>query len=60
MANLTPEEIETYRREGVVVPRYRLPEARVAGLVAALDRVITANPGVRPEKLIVSVRSPRP
>lgn len=38
MANLTPEEIETYRREGVVVPRYRLPEARVAGLVAALDR----------------------
>ncbi len=52
MASLTPEEIETYHRDGIVVPKFRLPKERVDALVAALDGVIEANPGVRPEKLI--------
>ncbi|MEM8753257.1 MAG: phytanoyl-CoA dioxygenase family protein [Pseudomonadota bacterium] len=52
MAALTEAEIAAYRREGYVVPAFRLDEARVAALRDALDRVIAANPGVRPEKLI--------
>lgn len=52
MARLTAEERETYQRDGVVAPAFRLDADRVAGLVAALDRVIADNPGVRPEKLI--------
>lgn len=52
MAHLSAAEIETYRRDGVVIPDFRLPAARVDALVAELDRVIEANPGVRPEKLI--------
>jgi hypothetical protein len=30
MARLHPDEIECYRQEGWVVPRFRLPAARVA------------------------------
>ncbi|MEM7544825.1 MAG: phytanoyl-CoA dioxygenase family protein [Pseudomonadota bacterium] len=52
MAGLTAEEVETYRRDGIVVPSFRLPQARMNALVAELDRVIADNPGVRPEKLI--------
>jgi ectoine hydroxylase-related dioxygenase (phytanoyl-CoA dioxygenase family) len=52
MAQLLAGEIEHYRREGWVVPRYRLPAARVAAMVGALDALIAANPGVRPEKLV--------
>ena len=52
MAKLRPEEAEHYRTEGWVIPRFRLPAARVALLVRALDVLIRANPGVRPEKLV--------
>ena len=50
--NLTPEEIATYRRDGLVIPRYRLGPDRVAQLEGALDRLLADNPGVRPEQLI--------
>jgi hypothetical protein len=52
VASLSAEEVEHYRREGYVVPRYRLPEARVRELAQALDKLIADNPGVRPEKLV--------
>ena len=52
MARLQPDEIEHYRREGWVVPRYRLLPARVAAMVRALERLLRENPGVRPEKLV--------
>lgn len=52
MPFLTADEISHFHREGYVIPRYRLPPARVADLRATLDRLIAQNPGVRPEKLV--------
>lgn len=52
MASLSPDEIDAYHRDGIVIPRFRLPKPKVDRLVDELDRVIAANPGVRPEKLI--------
>jgi len=52
MAQLEVDEIEHYRKEGWVIPRFRLPSARVAELVTALDELIRDNPGVRPERLV--------
>jgi ectoine hydroxylase-related dioxygenase (phytanoyl-CoA dioxygenase family) len=49
---LSPDEIEHYHREGWVVPHFRLPQARVAAMVAALEDLLRNNPGVRPEKLV--------
>jgi hypothetical protein len=51
-ARLSPDEIAAYRRDGLVVPRYRLPPAQLAHLQRALDELIAANPDVRPEQLI--------
>ena len=52
MAALHPDEIEQYQREGWVVPRYRLPPARVVAMAEALEQLLRDNPGVRPEKLV--------
>jgi Phytanoyl-CoA dioxygenase (PhyH) len=52
MAALLPDEIEHYRREGWVVPRFALPAPRVASLATALETLLARNPGVRPEKLV--------
>jgi hypothetical protein len=52
MARLAADEIQHYRREGWVVPRYRLPAASVARMVDALEQLLRDNPGVRPEKLV--------
>jgi len=49
---LSTEEIAHYRREGWVVPRFRLPAARMAVMVDALETLLRQNPGVRPEKLV--------
>jgi phytanoyl-CoA dioxygenase PhyH len=49
---LDPAEVAHYQQEGWVVPRFRLPAQEVAGLREALDALIAANPGVRPEKLV--------
>jgi ectoine hydroxylase-related dioxygenase (phytanoyl-CoA dioxygenase family) len=49
---LAASEVARYRSEGWVVPRFRLPPGEVAGLRDALDALIRANPGVRPEKLV--------
>jgi ectoine hydroxylase-related dioxygenase (phytanoyl-CoA dioxygenase family) len=52
MAHLTAAEQERYQREGWVVPQWRLPKARVDAMREALDALIAANPGIRPEKLV--------
>ena len=52
MAHLTAAEQESYQREGWVIPQWRLPKARVDAMRDALDALIAANPGVRPEKLV--------
>ena len=52
MAHLTPDEITRYRREGWVLPQWRLPEPQVATMRDALDELLRRNPGVRPEKLV--------
>ncbi len=52
MARLDGKEIAHYRREGWVIPRFRLPAARTAAMVTALDQLLCDNPGVRPEKLV--------
>ena len=49
---LHDDELEHYRREGYVVPAWRLPAARVDSLRDALDELLRRNPGVRPEKLV--------
>jgi Phytanoyl-CoA dioxygenase (PhyH) len=52
MAHLLAGEIEHYRSEGWVIPRFRLPQHQVDGMREALDELIRNNPGVRPEKLV--------
>ena len=46
------DEVEHYRREGWVVPRFRLPSDQVDRLRDALDELLRRNPSVRPEKLV--------
>jgi len=52
MARLSAAEIDRYHREGWLIPEFRLPAARGAEMREALDALIRANPGVRPEKLV--------
>jgi ectoine hydroxylase-related dioxygenase (phytanoyl-CoA dioxygenase family) len=52
MPALQPDEIAHYQRAGWAVPRWRLPDAQVATMRAALDELLRRNPGVRPEKLV--------
>ena len=52
MAGLTASEIETFRRDGLVVPSFRLGEATLERLGAAVERLVAANPDVPPEYLI--------
>ncbi len=52
MARLLQNEVDRYRSDGWVVPRYRLPASRVAAMREALDALLRDNPGVRPEKLV--------
>lgn len=51
-AGLTAAEIEAYRRDGYVIPEFRLSEEWLARIRAALDRLLADNPNVRPEQLI--------
>ena len=59
MAGLTASEIETYRRDGLVAPSFRLDETRLGRLGTAVERLVAANPDVPPEYLI-GPHIPRP
>ena len=50
---LTDAELDTYRTQGLVIPRYRIPAERLQGMRAALERLIAENPRVRPEHLVL-------
>jgi ectoine hydroxylase-related dioxygenase (phytanoyl-CoA dioxygenase family) len=52
MQGLSPQEIARYRDDGVVIPAYRLPAARIERLRATLDRLIAENRSIRPERLV--------
>lgn len=52
MARLSDAEAGQYREHGYVVPAFRLDPAWVRRMQQALDALIAANPGVRPEKLV--------
>ena len=52
MARLTREEVDRYNERGYVIPSYSLPPEQLARLRATLGRLISANPDVRPEKLV--------
>ena len=52
MATLLTDEIAQFQREGYVIPRWRLPPARVERMLTALEELLRRNPGVRPEKLV--------
>ena len=52
MARLSEAEAGHYREQGYVVPAYRLDASWVQRMRQALDALIAANPGVRPEKLV--------
>jgi ectoine hydroxylase-related dioxygenase (phytanoyl-CoA dioxygenase family) len=56
---LGADEVAHYREQGFVVPRYRLPPPQLQALREAQQRVLQANTGVRPEKL-VNVHLARP
>ena len=49
---LSEQEIAHYHREGWLIPQFRLPADEVTGMRDALNALIRANPGVRPEKLV--------
>ncbi len=52
MAKLLTQEVANYQAQGWVVPRFRLPAARVTAMGEALEALLASNPGVRPEKLV--------
>lgn len=52
MARLTEAELETYETDGYVIPSWQVPEEKLAVLDDALEKVIAANPDVRPEHLV--------
>ena len=52
MARLSAKEKQYYLNQGYVVPGWRLAKEKIDAMRAALDQLITANPGIRPEKLV--------
>ncbi|MGE0313166.1 MAG: phytanoyl-CoA dioxygenase family protein [Lautropia sp.] len=48
---LDDAEIETYRRDGLVVPDYRLPEDMLERMRAEVADLLRRHPDVRPEQL---------
>lgn len=45
---LSDEEIARYRRDGLVIPEYRLPDRFVQGALEAVQRLLDSNPGKAP------------
>lgn len=58
--SLSQREIDTYNKEGLVIPGYKLPPGKLAQLQAGLSRLIKDNPNIRGEKLISAHLSENP
>ena len=56
-ALLEPAEIEAYRRDGYLVPRYHLPDADLAGLQKLMGQLVADNPALV-DKPIISPHLP--
>ena len=52
MAQLNDLEKAHYDAEGWLIPQFRLPSIQTEAMRRALEALIAANPGVRPEKLV--------
>lgn len=52
MAQLSEQEIKTYREDGLVIPKYHLPADLLAELRDDCEKVIRDNPEIRPEQLV--------
>lgn len=46
---LTPEEVATYRRDGLVVPDFQLSPERLADMREAAEELVAARTDIRPE-----------
>lgn len=51
-AILGPDELEAYRRDGFVVPRYRLPEKDIAKLQALTLKLVQDNPNLTDRHMV--------
>ena len=49
---LSAAEVAAYRRDGFIVPEYRLPAAQLDEMRAALERLMAENPDLPPERPI--------
>jgi hypothetical protein len=49
---LTPDEIATYQRDGLVAPHLRLPEEVQAQMRTAVDTLLRENAQIAPESLV--------
>ncbi|KAJ9460928.1 hypothetical protein DIPPA_34021 [Diplonema papillatum] len=52
MNRLNEAEIQRYKEDGFIIPKFKFDEARIARLREHLDELMAKNPGVRPEKLV--------
>ena len=52
MYKLKQSEIRHYHEEGFLIPKIALENIEVEELKLALERVLEANPGIRPERLV--------
>jgi hypothetical protein len=52
MTRLSDSEIDTYRSDGLVVPNFRLSQAKLDILSQAVDDLVGANPDIPPEYLV--------
>lgn len=49
---LSEIELASYRKDGYVIPQYRLPVKVLSNMREALDKLIADNPTIRPEMLM--------
>ena len=52
MASLSQVEVDTYRRDGLMVPTFRLSQTKLDALRQAVGVLVGANPDIAPEYLV--------
>jgi len=51
ITRLSDSEIETYQREGLVIPEYQIPDTLLERMRNEVEAILQANPDIRPERL---------